>query len=172
MRRMRLTRKARYSQSGFSMAESTVLSRIPIGAPYSKLMRADRIRLLRQAVKEGWSKRKYEQAVALQYEARGWRSRGQRLDTASIFRMVRWYEAEWRQTAPPDDIAKWRSPSAKTTHHGTDLNRDKLRRQKREYNAREDVKARRAKYRREHREEIRNAERKRRAFERLNKVGK
>jgi len=86
--------------------------------------------------------------------------------------MVRDYQQRWRDTASPDELERWVSPSARKSHHGTSINREKLRRQKQEYNQRPDVQAKRAKYRREHRPEIREAERKRREFLRTHGQGK
>ena len=54
----------------------------------------------------------------------------------------------------------------KKKNHGDTVDRNKLRKAKQIYNSRPEVKLARAKYRREHRVEIANAERQRRAFKR------
>lgn len=165
-RKMALTRKARYSQSGFTEPEAQILKQIPIAAPYSKILRQDRIKLLRQANKEGWTERKYVQAILHSYRVRGWLQEGERLNKSAIFKMVRDYQAIWRNTAPEDEVEQWISPSAKKSHHGNELNHQKLLRQKREYNARPEVKIKRAKYRQTHRTQIAEARRKNKEFKR------
>lgn len=166
MRKTRAIRANRYAYSGFLKVEVDALKAIPLNAPYSVMMRRDRRRLYLKSIKEGWTDNKYRQTISHLYTVRGWKVEGERIDASNVFKLVRDYEANWKQTAPPDDIAKWRSPSASVSHHGDSLNHGRLLKQKREYNSRPEVKARRAKYRREHRAEIAEAERKRRAFNR------
>jgi hypothetical protein len=149
---------------GLYLIEAKTLKSVPLSAPYFKNFINDRIKLKRRAIKEGWTATKLEAAVRLSYEARVGLQRGQRLDKATIFKMLRQYEADWRNTAPPDETDKWTSPSSKKSHHGNEINHNRLLRQKREYNSRPEVRAKRAEYRRKHRPEILEAERKRRAF--------
>ncbi len=149
---------------GFFFVEADVLKNIPLNAPYAALLANDRVKIVKQGFKKGWTPTKFKQTIAHLYEVRGWKQPRERLHKSNIYRMVRDYEQIWKNTSPPDEVDKWISPSAKKSHHGTSINRDKLRAQKRIYNARPEVREKRRLYRLKHRPEIREAERKRREF--------
>jgi hypothetical protein len=163
MRKIQWNRKQSYSQRGFLSPELSVLKTIPLNVPYMQTLIRERLKLFRQAGKEGWTKTQYERAIAMQYIARGWRQRGEPYSASNIYAMVKYYEAEWRINADPNDPYLLKQ---KRRHHGhfEALNRPKVLSDKRKYNARPDVKAKRAKYRLEHRPQILEAERQRRAF--------
>lgn len=164
MRRINQLREVRLLSRGLYLKEAQTLKSVPLGTPYFRKFINDRTKLKQRAIKEGWTATKLEQAIRLSYEAKTGLQRGQKLDRATIFKMLRWYESEWRNTAPDDELQKWVSPSAKKSHHGTSINREKLRRQKQAYNNRPEVKLKRAEYRRTHRSQIAESRRKAKLF--------
>jgi hypothetical protein len=167
MQRFNRSRKARYIVHWFLESEADVLKTVPIGSPYAQQMIRDRNRLRNEVIKQGnYTRRKLEQAITMQYIARGWKSKGQRIDKSSVFAMVRDYQALWRNTAPPDDVEKWVSPSAKKSHHGSNINLDKLHSQKRAYNNRPEVREKRRQYRLKNRDKIAEQRRRLRDFKR------
>lgn len=170
-RKLNLTRKARYQMSGFILqAEAEALKLIPLNAPYSILMRKERLRLLKRANAEGWSRQKFERAIAHQYTVRGWKDEGERIKPANVFRMVRDYQADWRNTAPPDEVDQWVSPSSKNkNHHGSNISRDKLLRAKRAYNALPETKLKRQLYRQKNKDKIVRQRRQYKEFKKNNR---
>jgi len=169
MRRMQKNREARLFSLGLHMSEAKVLKVIPLNVPYFKNFINDRIKLKNRAIKEKWTATKLEGAVRLYYEARVGLQRGQRLDKATILKMLKWYENEWRRTADPNDPYLLKQ---KRAHHGRyeALNRPKVLQQKAEY--RRTHAAEIAEYRRKNHAKILDAERKRRAFKRSQGLGK
>jgi hypothetical protein len=165
MRKMQMSRKASYSLRGFTLAESNVLKNIPLKMPYMQNLIKDRAKLARQAITENWSTLKYQKAISQLYDVRGWKFRGEPYNSSAVYKMVRDYQKDWQNTASDSEKDKWVSPSSKNkSHHSSNINSEKLRKQKQKYNNRPEVKLKRAKYRREHRAEIAEAERKRRKF--------
>lgn len=154
-------RKMDALDQGLLPFESQAFIVVPLDVPYLRNLKRERRKLFMQAANEGWTRRKYEAAVLLQYEARGWWQPGTRIGKGDAFRMLKSYEAEWREDADPNDpyLLKQRRK-----HHGHSeaLNRDKVLKDKRRY--RETHKEQIAQYRRTHRTQIAEARRKSKQF--------
>ena len=163
MRPQRAHRKEQYRNEGLLPFEQEALSNVPLYVPYAISFRKDRANLYRRAVAEKWSKTKYIEAVRFMYEVRGWWTPGIPFSATNAFHALKSYEVDWRQSADPNDPYLL---MRKRKHRGTKepVNLVKRREEHKRYNALPSTKAKRAKYRLEHRAEIREAERKRRAF--------
>ena len=161
MGKRRLHRKEVYGNA-FLPFEKETFSKLPLNIPYAKMLRNNRLKLFKQAQSEKWTLAKYKQAVMWEYESRGINT--QAPGSAEAFALLRIFEAEWKKVADPDD--PYLLMMHKKKNHGDTVDRNKLRKAKQIYNSRPEVKLARAKYRREHRVEIANAERQRRAFKR------
>lgn len=148
---------------GFLPYEQETFSKLPLNIPYAKTMRKNRLKLFQQAKAEGWTATQYKQAVAWEYESRGILRTGDWKGYA--FALLRWFETEWHKTADPNDPYLLRQTRK---HHGHRelVDRTKVIEQKRKYNALPSTKEKRRKYRLEHRDQIRDAERKRKLFKR------
>jgi hypothetical protein len=162
---LRAKRREILRQNGFLPIEQWTLSKVPLNVPYLKMLRKDRNREYRQSIDQETSKQRYVNAIALKYVAMGWHQEGTRFTDTDVWKMLRWYEAEWRKTADPNDPYLLRQTRK---HHGTRelLDRNRVLKEKRRYNALPSTKAKRAEYRRTHRTQIAEAERKRKLFKR------
>jgi hypothetical protein len=157
-------RKLRYLKLHFLEFEASTYSTIPFNIPYAKLMRKDREREYKQAVTDGWTTAQFNASILQRYEAQGWSRPNEPLNDASAFRALRWWESEWRNTAPNDVVSKYVSPSARVSHHKDSINLDLVRKQRKQY--RELNKDKIAQYRRTHRQQTNEARKKLKEFKR------
>ena len=162
MGKLRAHRKQAYTTRGFLAAEAELFSKLPLNIPYTKSLRKDREREFQRALKQGISKTRYTAAIRLKYSTMGWHKEGTRFSEGDIWRMLKYYEAEYIKTADPNDqyLLHMRK------HHGHKelLDRGKVLEQKRRYNALPSTKLKKAEYRKTHKEQIAESRRKLKAF--------
>lgn len=161
MGKRRTNRKTLFAQNGFMPFEQEAFSKLPLNIPYAKMMRRDRLKLFARAKKEKWPLNKYRQAVAWEYESRNILS-NKKDYKGKAFALLKWFESEWLKTVDPND--PYFKNRATRKHHGHRelIDKEKVRKQKQEYRQRNADKIR--EYRRTHRPQIKEAERKRRDF--------
>lgn len=132
----REARKRALSRVGFLPFESSALSAIPTGeleqTPYLRQMVNNRKALMRQALKEGWTKKRYIQTIKGLYDSKDWKlnkeqiqRRGGKLRLGNIvadpWAMVRQIEDEHRRKNPAYQ-SPWQAKKQKEPH----LNRKAL----------------------------------------------
>lgn len=69
-------RQNRYNylrEHGFMPFEAKTLSARPLKLPYMKEMVKDRMKVVKQASKEGWTKKKYRATIYQMYDAKAWK---------------------------------------------------------------------------------------------------
>ncbi len=70
----RQSRKMRYIHDfGLLKFEAHVLSQIPMKVPYMRRLLNERRKLLRTAIRDGWTQKRYEDEIKSQYEDNNWK---------------------------------------------------------------------------------------------------
>lgn len=111
----REARKRNLERHGFLPFEASALSAIPTGeieqTPYLRQMVNNRKSLMRQALKEGWTKKRYIQTIKRFYDSKDWKLSKEQIQrrsgklrlgniVADPWAMVRQIEDEYRRTNP------------------------------------------------------------------------
>lgn len=132
----REARKRNLARCGYLPFEAAALSAIPTGelekTPYLRQMVNNRKSLMRQALKEGWTKKRYIQTIKGLYDSKDWKltkeqiqRRGGKLKLGNIvadpWAMVRQVEDEYRRKNP-NYVSPWQAKKQKAPN----LNRSAL----------------------------------------------
>jgi len=97
----RQNRYVKLGQYGFLPFEAQPLSKVAWSVPYMRLMIKDRIKLLKRAKSEEWSKAQYKADIIGQYQRKGWRKRGKpELTVADPWAMLRDFADRYKVEHP------------------------------------------------------------------------
>ena len=101
----RTRRQNRYlllRNSGFLPYEAQTLSKVPLKVPYMDILIKERFKFKKQAIKDGWTKTKYELRIKDEYRVKGWTKKN---------RLGKLVADPWAMFRANEDVYKSKYPS-------------------------------------------------------------